>query len=88
MREELARDGSLSQFVMQIREQKCIEKILEKAQITDVEPDKIKKPAKKTATKKPAKKAAKETTESDTETDGQAERKKTSAKRTKKKEDE
>jgi len=88
MREELARDGSLSQFVMQIREQKCIEKILEKAQITDVEPDKIEKPAKKTAAKKPAKKAAKETTEGDTETDGQAERKKTSAKRTKKKEDE
>ena len=29
MREELSRDGSLSQFMVQVREQKCIEKILE-----------------------------------------------------------
>lgn len=83
MREELARDGSLSQFVMQIREQKCIEKILEKATITDVEPDKIKKPAKKAAAKKPAKKEAKETTEAE----GEVEPKKATAKRTKKKDE-
>ncbi len=34
MREEMARDGSLSQFLIQIREQKCVEKILEKADIS------------------------------------------------------
>ena len=85
MREELARDGSLSQFVMQIREQKCVEKILEKAKISDVEPEKMKKPApKKAAAKKPAAKAKKEADATD-ETEG--ERKKTTAKRTKKKEE-
>jgi trigger factor len=36
MREELARDGSLAQFTLQIREEKCIEK-LETAKITEVE---------------------------------------------------
>ncbi len=35
MREELARDGSLAQFAAQVREHKCIEKILEKAKVTD-----------------------------------------------------
>lgn len=35
MREELARDGSLVQFAAQVREQKCVEKILEKANIKD-----------------------------------------------------
>jgi trigger factor len=55
MREELARDGSLAQFALQVREEKCIEKILEKASITEVE---AKKPAakKKTAKKKTTKK--------------------------------
>ena len=84
MREELARDGSLSQFIMQIREQKCVEKILEKAQITEVEPDKV-KPVKKAAAKKTAKKAA--TEESDDKDDAADERKKTTAKRTKKKDE-
>ena len=37
MREELARDGSLAQFTLQVQEQKCIEKILEKASIAEVE---------------------------------------------------
>jgi trigger factor len=84
MREELARDGSLSQFIVQIREQKCIEKILEKAQITEVEPEKV-KPIKKTAAKKTVKKAtAEETTGDDKAAD---ERKKTTAKRTKKKDE-
>jgi len=56
MREELARDGSLAQFTLQIREQKCIEKILEKAKITEVEPSKAKKKAVK-KTKKADKKS-------------------------------
>lgn len=76
MREELARDGSLSQFVVQVREQKCIEKILEKAQVTDAEP----------AKEKPAKKAAKKDND-DEAGDMEGERKKTGSKRTKKKDD-
>ena len=57
MREELARDGSLAQFALQVREEKCIEKLIEKATVTEVE---AKKPAtaKKTAKKKTAKKKA------------------------------
>jgi len=52
MREELARDGSLAHFTQQVRQQKCIEKILEKAKITDAEPEKKSAPEKKAATKK------------------------------------
>jgi trigger factor len=86
MREELARDGSLVQFALQVREEKCIEKLLETAKITDVEPDKIKKaPAKKAAKKAPAKAAKKD--DAADEADSGEERKKTSAKRSKKKED-
>ncbi|RKY09955.1 MAG: trigger factor [Planctomycetota bacterium] len=60
VREELAKDGSLAQFIMQVREQKCIEKILETANIKEAKPVKKKagkpKKAKKKTTKKPAKK--------------------------------
>jgi len=53
MREEMLRDGSLAQFRLQVRENKCIAKLLESAKITEVEPQKkakkTKKPAKKTA---------------------------------------
>ncbi|MCD4830228.1 MAG: trigger factor [Anaerohalosphaeraceae bacterium] len=49
MREQMSKDGSLSQAVLEIREQKCIDKLLESAKITEVEPEKA---AKKTATKK------------------------------------
>lgn len=35
MREELARDGSLVQFAAQVREHKCVEKIIEKAGIKE-----------------------------------------------------
>ena len=62
MREELARDGSLAQFTLQIREQKCIEKILENAKITEVEPSKAKDKAGK-KTKKADKKSAADSTE-------------------------
>ncbi len=65
MKEEMQRDGSLEQFRLQVREQKCIDKLLESAKITEVEPKaekhKIEAPKhKKTAEKthdKPAKKA-------------------------------
>ncbi len=65
MKEELARDGSLGQFSIQIREQKCIEKLLEDAEIKDLESGKtIKTTAKKTKTKKAtAKKPAAKKTE-------------------------
>ena len=81
MREELARDGSLAQFALQIREEKCIEKILEKATITEVEP---KKPAaaKKTAKKKTA---AKKTTKKKETDDAKPAAKKTTKKKTAKK---
>ncbi len=55
MRQELQRDGSLEQFKLQVREHKCVEKILESANITEVDAAKA---AKKTA-KKAAKKAPK-----------------------------
>jgi len=59
MREELARDGSLAQFTLQVREQKCIEKILEKAKIVEMEPEKVRKPEpRKPAAKKTSAKAA------------------------------
>jgi trigger factor len=38
MKEEMQRDGSLDQFKLQVREQKCVAKLLESARITDVEP--------------------------------------------------
>lgn len=61
MREEMLKDGSLTQFSMQVREQKCIEHILEKARIKEVKAAKPKtEPAKKT-TKKAAKKTTKKT---------------------------
>ncbi len=59
MREELARDGSLAQFSLEIREQKCIEKMLETAEITEVDAAKKEKKAVKQAKKKAAKKAEK-----------------------------
>ena len=57
LREDMMRDGSLSQFKLQVREDKCIAKLLESAKITEVKPEKeIKK--KKKAVKKTAHKAA------------------------------
>jgi trigger factor len=58
MREEMARDGSLAQFRLEVRQSKCIAKLLESAAITEVEPPKEAKKSKKAA-KKPAKKTAK-----------------------------
>jgi len=55
MREEMVRDGSLVQFRLQVREDKCIAKLLESAKITEVEP----KVEPKKETKKPEKKVTK-----------------------------
>ncbi len=57
MREEMVRSGSLAQFRLQVREDKCIAKLLESAKITEVMPEKKTKKAQKTA-KQAAKKTA------------------------------
>jgi trigger factor len=73
MREELARDGSLAQFALQVREHKCIEKILEKAKIVETDhvppSEETPQPRKRTPRKAedkhepPAEKTEKETSE-------------------------
>jgi FKBP-type peptidyl-prolyl cis-trans isomerase (trigger factor) len=54
MREEMVRNGSLAQFRLQVREDKCIAKLLESAKITEAKVEKktkkVKKAAKKVAT--------------------------------------
>ncbi len=47
MREEMLKDGSLANFTLQVREAKCTEKLLEKAVIKEVEPEKKSKTKKK-----------------------------------------
>ncbi len=56
LRNDMERNGSLEQFRQQVRDEKAVEKLLESAKITEVEP---KKPAKKSV-KKTKKAAAKE----------------------------
>jgi len=56
MREDMERNGSLAQFTLEVRQNKCIEKLLETAVITEKKPKKAKKSQK---TRKPAKKTAK-----------------------------
>ncbi len=58
MREDMERNGSLTQFTLEVRQNKCIEKLLETAKITEKKPDKKAKKAEKAA-KKSAKKIAK-----------------------------
>jgi len=67
MREQMLRDGSLAQFRLQVREDKCIAKLLESAKITEIKAKKTPKKtikAKKTdkSAKKTARKTAKKTT--------------------------
>jgi len=61
MREDMARDGSLAQFKLQVREDKCIAKLLESAKITEVEPKK-ETPKMKRKAVKTTKKVVKKTT--------------------------
>jgi trigger factor len=51
MRDEMMRDGSLAHFTMQYKEQKFVDKIIEKAKITEVAPEKATKAAKARAAK-------------------------------------
>jgi len=60
MREDMERNGSLAQFSLEVRQDKCIAKLLETAVITEKKPEKkAKKP--KTTAKKSAKKSEKKT---------------------------
>ncbi len=74
MREELAKDGSLAQFTLQLREQKCIEKLLESAKIDEVEPSKVRKirrkPAAAKTVSKPAAKAKAKSEDADEDEPG------------------
>ncbi len=63
LKEQMERDGSLSQFRLEVRQNKCINKILESADITEKEPEKPKKEAqeaqeKPKKAKKPSKKSS------------------------------
>ncbi len=51
LKEQMQRDGTLAQLKLQVRENKCISRLLESAKITEVEPQKEPKKAKKTAKK-------------------------------------
>lgn len=62
MREEMARDGSLAQFTLEVRQDKCIAKLLETAAITETkakEKPKAKVKKKVAKAKKPTRKAPK-----------------------------
>jgi trigger factor len=63
LREQMSRDGSLAQAALEIREIKCIDKILESAKITEAEPKKLvekpARPVKKAAPRKEPQKAEK-----------------------------
>ena len=48
MKEQMEHDGSLAQFTMEIRQNKCIEKLLESAKITEKKPSKKTKKTEKT----------------------------------------
>ena len=54
MREQMVRDGSLAQFRLQVREDKCIAKLLESAKMSEIKPAKAAKKAAKKTTKKAA----------------------------------
>ena len=64
MREQMERDGSLAQFKLEVRQDKCIAKLLETAKITEKKPEKKTKKIARAA-KKSAKKAAPKAAESE-----------------------
>jgi trigger factor len=61
MREEMDRNGSLAQFGLEVRQSKCIEKLLESAKITEVVPEKKSNKSRK-KDKKSVKKAGEKAT--------------------------
>ncbi|HPF40764.1 MAG TPA: trigger factor [Phycisphaerae bacterium] len=67
MRDELSQNNGLVQMYLDLRDEKCIDKILSDAKIVEVTPDKESKgEASKKTTKKVAKKASKKTTKKKT----------------------
>ena len=68
MRDEISKDNGLIQMYLDLRDEKCIDKILEKAEIVEVAADKPEKsgaaPAKKKTAKKAARKSKKKSEES------------------------
>ena len=67
MREDMERNGSLAQFKLEVRQDKCVAKLLETAKIKEKKPEKKVKKVAKTK-KKSAKKSAKKTAEGKKET--------------------
>jgi len=57
MREDMERNNSLAQFTLEVRQNKCIEKLLETAKITEKKPEKKTKKAKEEAKKSAPKKS-------------------------------
>jgi trigger factor len=51
MREDMERNGTLAQFSLEVRQEKCIAKLLETAVITEKKPEKKAKKTRKTAKK-------------------------------------
>jgi len=81
LREQMSRDGSLGQFRLQVREDKCVSRLLESAKVTQVEP---KRSPERTAgaAAKPAKKAAGKTAGKETAAgEKQTKKRKTAAKK-------
>jgi trigger factor len=58
LREQMVRDGSLAQFRLEVRQSKCIAKLLESAKITEIQGKKEAKKAGKTTKKSDAKASA------------------------------
>jgi len=58
MKEEMTRNGSLAQLRLEVRQSKCIAKLLESAKITEKELEKESEKSEKKTARKPAKKAA------------------------------
>ena len=91
MRERMVRNGSLAQFAGQIREEKAIAKLLEKAKIKEVESEKKEKKTKKAAketAEKTGKKAVSKTAENAKKPAAEKKTAKKAKKTTKKKTDE
>lgn len=86
MKEDMLRDGSLAQFSMQLRESKCIDKLLETAKITEVASEKATEKKSAKVTQKTTKKATKAKDET-AEDAKKVTKKKTVKKTTKKKTD-
>ena len=62
LRQEMERNGSLEQYRQQIRDEKCVDKLLESAKVTEVQPKKTAKKAKKAVkTEEKPKKTVKKT---------------------------